>query len=58
MELECNGMESVGCIMQTTGTWVGNFLNSFGDPYVSILFLFLMAVTLLIFGYMVKNAFE
>lgn len=49
--MDCtSGYESFGCMMDSMGGSVAEFLNTFGNPFVLLLFLGLSALAIVVMG--------
>ena len=48
--MECTGVDSFGCLMSGMGSTVGGFLNSFGTPASTLIFILFMIAVVVIMG--------
>ena len=54
--MDCAGVDNFGCLMDEMGSMLGNFLNIFGSPASSILFIVFIVAFVVLLGLMFKGA--
>jgi len=48
--MECTGVDSFGCLISGMGSSVGGFLDAFGSPASTLIFLLFMVAFVVILG--------
>ena len=54
--MECNGVDSFGCLMDKMGGWFSDFIDSFGNPAVILIFFIFLGAFIMLIAYALHNA--
>jgi len=56
--MDCQGVDSFGCAMGDLGGYFGGFLDSFGTPASSFIFIILISAFLILIALAIKGAID